>query len=60
MAEQHAASEAEGRAAVLGVRVTPVLRTSIKIEAARRGITIAELFEEMWRGYLERQRDRQH
>ncbi|RWP67755.1 hypothetical protein [Mesorhizobium sp.] len=60
MAERQAAPEAKDRAAVLGVRVTAVLRTSIKVEAARRGITIAELFEEMWRSYLEQQHDRQH
>ena len=58
MAQQPAPLESRERAAVLGVRVTAVLRTNIKVEGARRGVTIAELFEEMWRGYLERQNDR--
>jgi hypothetical protein len=38
---------------VLGVRVSANLRTAIKIEAARRDVTIAELFEEMWQAYRE-------
>ena len=59
MAQRQAAPEAKERAAVLGVRVTAGLRTNIKVEAARRGVTIAQLFEEMWRGYLERQNDRE-
>lgn len=59
MAQRQAAPDSKERAAVLGVRVTAGLRTNIKVEAARRGVTIAELFEEMWRGYLERQNDRE-
>ena len=53
MAQVHAASGTKERPAVLGVRVSVDLRTKIKIEAARRGVTIAELFEEMWQAYLE-------
>lgn len=59
MAQHQAGPETKERAAVLGVRVTSGLRTTIKVEAARRGVTIAELFEEMWQGYLERQNDRE-
>jgi hypothetical protein len=55
MAQQSAAAEAEARTVVLGVRLSTGLRTEIKVEAARRNITIAELFDEMWRGYLDRQ-----
>lgn len=55
MAQQSAAAEAEARTVVLGVRLSTSLRTEIKVEAARRNITIAELFDEMWRGYLEQQ-----
>jgi hypothetical protein len=53
MVQVHAASGVKERPAVLGVRVSVDLRTKIKIEAARRGVTIAELFEEMWQAYLE-------
>ena len=52
------ASDSKDRSVVLGVRSTVELRTRIKVEAARRGITVAELFEEMWRGYIERQKTR--
>lgn len=51
MAQVHAASGTKERPAVLGVRVSADLRTEIKIEAARRGVTIAELFEDMWQTY---------
>lgn len=53
MAQVYAAAGGKERPAVLGVRVSADLRTKIKVEAARRGVTIAELFEEMWRAYLE-------
>lgn len=53
MAQVHAASRTKERPVVLGVRVNEDLRAAIKIEAARRGVTIAELFEEMWRTYRE-------
>jgi hypothetical protein len=54
MAQALAAAGVKERPAVLGVRVSADLRTKIKMEAARRGITIALLFEEMWETYLER------
>jgi len=53
MAELHAASGTKERHAVLGVRMSAGLRTRIKVEAARRDVTIAQLFEEMWQAYLE-------
>jgi hypothetical protein len=31
-----------------------VLKTEVKVEAARRELTIVQLFDEIWRGYLER------
>jgi hypothetical protein len=43
------------RTELLGVRVTTALKTDVKFEAALRGLTIAQLFEEMWRGYRERE-----
>ncbi len=55
MAQQSAAAQAEARTVVLGVRLSTSLRTEIKVEAARRNITIAELFGEMWRSYLQQQ-----
>jgi len=48
------AAERDERNEVLGIRVTQALRTDVKVEAARRGITIAALFQEMWRTYEER------
>jgi hypothetical protein len=54
MAGRKASTAADQRTELLGVRVTPARRREIKIEAARRGLTIAELFEELWQDYLER------
>ncbi len=51
--QAYATSGTKERPAVLGVRVSANLRTAIKIEAARRDVTIAELFEEMWQAYRE-------
>jgi hypothetical protein len=59
MAQVHAASGTKERPAVLGVRVSVDLRTKIKVAAARRGVTIAELFEEMWQAYLKQQQARE-
>ena len=54
MAEVLAASGTKERTAVLGVRVSADLRAPrSRSEAARRGVTIAELFEEMWQTYRE-------
>jgi hypothetical protein len=58
MARQAIASKTEERNIVLGVRMTVDLRTKVRVEAAQRGLPIAELFEEMWRLYLERQNAR--
>lgn len=41
------------RKQILGIRVTPKLRRSVKVEAAERGMTVAELFQEMWGMYLD-------
>ena len=51
--QEPAGTQEQERTAVLGIRVTPVLKTSVKIEAARRSLTMAQLFEEMWQEYLE-------
>jgi hypothetical protein len=53
MARQKAA-RTEQRTELLGIRLTATRKREIKVEAARRGVTIAELFEELWRNYLER------
>jgi len=47
-------SARDTRKQVLGIRVTPDLRKKVKMEAARRGVTLAELFSEMWRTYTQR------
>lgn len=54
MTRQQAGDQSEDRTTVLGVRMTVGLRTKVKVEAAQRGLTVAELFEEMWCLYLER------
>jgi hypothetical protein len=60
MVRQHAEHGGEERAIVLGVRMTAELRTKVRVEAAQRGLTIAELFEEMWGLYLGRQNAREN
>jgi hypothetical protein len=55
MARQKDTAHAKERTELLGVRVTAVLKTKVKVEAARRGLTIAQLFEEMWHDYRERE-----
>jgi len=55
MTREMAAARTEERTELLGIRVTAALKTEVKVEAARRGLTIAQLFEEIWRGYLERE-----
>jgi 7-cyano-7-deazaguanine synthase in queuosine biosynthesis len=55
MTRQKAAGHAKERTELLGVRVTAPLKTKVKVEAARRGLTVAQLFEEMWRCYLEQE-----
>lgn len=56
MTQRKNTAHAKERTELLGVRVTAALKTKVKVEAARRGLTIAQLFEEMWRDYLERER----
>lgn len=56
VAQGQAAPSLKERPVVLGVRVSDGLRKSIKVEAARRGVTVAALFEDMWKSYTERQR----
>ena len=54
MTREKFAGRAGERTELLGVRVTTALKTEVKVEAALRGLTIAQLFEEMWLGYRER------
>lgn len=56
MARRGTSARTKERAELLGIRVTPALKTKIKVEAARRGVPVAQLFEEMWRHYLEKER----
>ena len=37
---------------VLGISLTKAMAREVKIEAARRGLTLRALFEEMWQAYL--------
>jgi hypothetical protein len=47
MAQRRDPAHAKERTELLGVRLTAALKTRVKVEAARRGLTIAQLFEEM-------------
>ncbi len=53
MARKVARSEPRERTVVLGIRVRPELKAAVKVEAARRGISAAELFQDIWKSYLE-------
>jgi hypothetical protein len=53
MARKKGSGRTEQRVELLGIRVTASRKTEVKVEAARRGVTIAELFDEIWRNYLE-------
>ena len=41
----------------LNFRIAPALIREVKIEAAKRGLKLNELFVEMWRSYKQRSRD---
>jgi hypothetical protein len=56
MIRERAAAQTEERSELLGIRVTAALKTKVKVEAARRGLTIAQLFEEIWQIYREQER----
>jgi hypothetical protein len=53
MARHGARSEPQERTVVLGIRVSPRLKASVKVEAARRGVSVAELFQDLWDRYKE-------
>lgn len=42
------------RLALLGVRITQERMIEMKIEAARRGMSVADLFEGIWTDYVAR------
>lgn len=48
------AATPERRLALLGIRMTPELAVAVKVEAARRAMTVADLFEEIWLDYVRR------
>ena len=37
---------------MVGVRMTPERETEVKVEAARRGLSVAALFDEIWQTYM--------
>jgi hypothetical protein len=39
---------------IVGIRMPPALAQEFKMEAARRGITLAVLFAELWKNYKHR------
>ena len=42
----------QSRLAMVGVRMTPERETEVKVEAARRGLSVAALFDEIWQVYM--------
>jgi hypothetical protein len=40
------------RRAMVGIRMTPDRETEVKVEAARRGVSVATLFDEIWQAYV--------
>lgn len=50
-------ASSERRLALLGVRMTPERIIEVKVEAARKGMSVADLFEAIWKDYVSK-RDR--
>ncbi|WP_198382989.1 hypothetical protein [Roseomonas sp. KE2513] len=48
----HQAESSERRLALLGVRMTTERIIEVKVEAARKGMSVADLFEVIWKGYM--------
>jgi hypothetical protein len=44
------------RLALLGVRMTPERMVEVKVEAARKGMSVADLFEAIWKDYVSRRK----
>ena len=42
---------------VLGISLTKAMAREVKVEAARRGLTLRALFEEMWQAYSREERE---
>jgi hypothetical protein len=42
---------------IVGFSLPPKLATEVKVEAARRGLTLRDLFTEMWVLYKSRRKD---
>ena len=40
------------RHAIVGVRMTADREIEVKVEAVRRGLSVAALFEEIWQAYV--------
>ena len=38
---------------IIGFSMSPTMATEVKLEAAKRGMTLRKLFEEMWAAYQE-------
>lgn len=46
-------STRRARHAIVGVRMTAEREVEVKIEAVRRGLSVAALFEELWQAYMQ-------
>lgn len=47
-------TSADTRCAMVGIRMTPDREREVKVEAAQRGISVADLFDEIWTDYVDR------
>lgn len=51
---------AKQRKEIFGLRMTQERQVELKSEAARRGMSVADLFEEMWALYHKSQKEAGH
>lgn len=51
MSTRDSQPDRKGRRQILGFSLAPELARAVKTEAARRGLSLRKLFEEMWSQY---------
>lgn len=50
------ATESKRDRQIVGVSLSPEMAAAVKMEAARRKLTLRKLFEEMWQDYIAKQK----
>ena len=53
-AQSHRTASPGRRLALLGIRMTPERMLEVKVEAARKGMSVADLFEAIWKDSVSR------